>query len=107
MKANHGEHKGHRERTEERQMCETSMHGRGHARGSEHDAARDRRPTRCVSPSLNAPYAYAGIHATRFQNNPKQFSPLKGYYEEAIVNLQILIPNFNPHGQACSTCPGN
>lgn len=43
--------------------------------------------------------------AENFQNNPKQFSPLKGYYETAALNYQI--PNFNPHGQACSACPGN
>jgi len=194
-------------------MNERGIHERGRARGSEHDAARDRRPTRCVSPSLNAPDA--GIRATRyrtvclelapklnedlgswtgggsdlfdhlmgipecnaqygtwsdfligengwhqaqfnnevnfgwgdavgplydarltivcygstlqgpvvdplwdlaalrcqnacaenFPNNEPRFSPLKGYYETAASNYQI--PDFDPHENACASCPGN
>ncbi|MCL4199135.1 MAG: hypothetical protein KJZ69_16725 [Phycisphaerales bacterium] len=54
-------------------MCETSIHGRDNASGSEFDATRDGRRTRCVSQSLNTPDART--HATRFfpgEGNPAQ-----------------------------------
>ncbi len=43
--------------------------------------------------------------AENFPNNTPQFSPLKDYYEEAAENYQI--ENFDPHEDACASCPGN
>lgn len=43
--------------------------------------------------------------AENFPNNEPQFSVLKDYYEEAAENYQI--ENFDPHEEACASCPGN
>lgn len=43
--------------------------------------------------------------AENFPNNEPQFSVLKDYYEEAAENYQI--ENFDPHENACASCPGN
>ncbi len=43
--------------------------------------------------------------AENFPNNEPQFSPLKTYYENAAASYQIQ--NFDPHENACASCPGN
>ncbi len=78
-------------------MCETSIHGRGRASGSEFDATRDGRRTRCVSQSLNTPYART--RATRWITDyTNRFTDLRADLESD--NTAYLIPEFTPHSAA-------
>ncbi|MCL4199532.1 MAG: hypothetical protein KJZ69_18715 [Phycisphaerales bacterium] len=90
-------------------MNERSIHQRGRARGSEDDAARDRRPTLqwpVIDPLWDLPaLRVQNACEENFPNNTPQFSPLKEYYESAALSYQIT--NFDPHGNGCGSCPGN
>ncbi len=82
-------------------MCKTSIHGRGRASGSEFDATRDRRRTRCVSQSLNTPYArtratrYGEFQQGTISNDPETGEPRPDEFDLTVVRANAVVPNAN------------